>query len=99
MKGPPGKVNLAAPVNPNDAARLVDATVGPPWREDEFAPTNGQITFIMSQAPTDVLSVNFLVNGVRADDIDDYTVSGVTITWLNNLFAMETTDQVVVRYR
>jgi hypothetical protein len=92
-------VNLSAPINPNDAARLIDAAVGPPWQEDEFTPTNGQITFILSQAPTDTVSLSFAVNGIRADDTDDYTVSGVTITWLNNLFAMETTDHVVVRYR
>lgn len=69
---------------------------GSPWVEDEFDPTNGQVTFIISQAPTDANSLTFLVNGVVSDDVTDYTISGQTITWLDNLFVMDTSDKVLV---
>lgn len=69
-----------------------------PWVEDEFTPTNGQITFILTQAPSDVTSLSLLVNGVLSDDIDDYTVSGTTLTWLNNLFVLDTGDKLLTRY-
>lgn len=70
-----------------------------PWVEKEFTPTLGQITFILTSTPTDLKSLTFSVNGVEADETGDYTISGVTITWLNTLFSMETTDLVVVRYK
>lgn len=72
---------------------------GNPWVEDEYTPTNGQLTFILSQAPTDVNSLVFFANGVAADDTDDYTVSGTTVTWLNNWFVMDTSDKVLIRYQ
>lgn len=72
---------------------------GAPWVEDEFSATNGQVTFILSQAPTDANSLVFLVNGVAADDTTDYTISGQTITWLDNLFVMDTSDKVLIRYK
>ena len=70
-----------------------------PWIEDEFTPTVAQVTFIISQAPSDPTSLTFVVNGVAADETIDYALSGTTITWLNTPYAMETTDLVVVRYR
>jgi hypothetical protein len=79
-------------------ALLTGGSVGP-WTEDEFTPTSGQVTFIISTAPADLQTLTFAVNGVLADEGTDYTVSGTTITWLNAPFAMETTDLVVVRYR
>lgn len=72
---------------------------GNPWVEDEFSPTNGQVTFILSQAPTDANSVVFLANGVAADDGVDYTRSGQTITWTDVWFVMDTSDKVLVRYQ
>ena len=70
-----------------------------PWTEDEFTPTSGQVTFIISTAPADLQTLTFAVNGVLADEGTDYTVSGTTLTWLNAPFAMETTDLAVIRYR
>lgn len=70
-----------------------------PWTEDEFVPTNGQITFILSLAPTDLVSLEFIVNGVHFDDATDYTVSGTTVTWLNAAFVMKTKDKVLIRYQ
>lgn len=92
-------LNLGAPVGPNDAARLVDATAGgAPWREDEFTATGGQITFIISWPATDANSIELYVNGVLYDDTADYTVSGTTVTWLNTPFSMDVGDKVLVRY-
>jgi len=82
----------------NAKKRLQVTNLPVPAVEDEFTPTNGQVTFILSQTPKNPASLQFLVNGVTADDGDDYTLSGTTITWLNNLFTMETTDKVLARY-
>lgn len=68
------------------------------WNEDEFTPTAGQVTFILSAPPKDQASIQFFVNGVLTDDVVDYTVSGQTITWLNTHYSMEITDKVIVRY-
>jgi hypothetical protein len=67
-------------------------------QEDEYVATVGQVTFILSQTPTDPVSVTVAVNGVIYDDISDYTVSGTTLTWLNTLFSLDTGDKVIVRY-
>lgn len=70
------------------------------WTEDQFTATLGQISFILSTAPTDAASVEMDVNGVNYEGNGaDYTRSGVTITWLNTLFSMAAGDNVLVRYR
>lgn len=76
-----------------------ESASGSSWKEDEFSPTNGQVTFILSQAPTDANSLVFLANGVAADDGVDYTRSGQTITWTDAWFVMDTSDKVLVRYQ
>ena len=68
------------------------------WMEDEFSPTNGQVSFALSQAPQDPDSLTLLVNGVVADDGDDYTLSGTNLTWLDNLFVLDTGDKLLARY-
>jgi hypothetical protein len=73
--------------------------VGAGWNVDEYTPTAAQVTFILSQAPTDVASLQFITNGVEADEAGDYTVSGVTVTWLNTNYVMENTDLVHIRYK
>ena len=72
--------------------------LGKSWKRDEFTATNGQVTFILSSAPADNSSVTLYVNGVMYDDVDDYTVSGTTITWLNTPFSMDAGDEILVRY-
>lgn len=69
------------------------------WKSDEFTPTLGQVTFILSSAPRDALSTRVIVNGVDYDDATDFTVSGVTLTWLNLSFSMTTADKVSIRYQ
>jgi len=66
--------------------------------KDEFTPTNNQVTFVLSSSPLDPSSVNFEVNGVTYDDVDDFTILGNTVSWLDTEFQMQTTDHVVVRY-
>ena len=78
---------------------LVDTPSGAPWLEDAFTPTLGQITFILSQAPTEPISLMMNVNGVEVEETADYTLSGVTLTWLNTEFSMETSDGVVIQYK
>lgn len=72
---------------------------GAPWVEDEFVPTLGQVTFVLSSVPTDLNSISLHVNGIAYDDVTDYTVSGTTLTWLNTPFSLETTDKLLARYQ
>ncbi len=73
---------------------------GPLWVEDGFISTVGQVTFVLSKAPTELSTVEFDVNGVNyKSGGSDYTLSGTTITWLNNAFVMDAGDRVLVRYR
>lgn len=67
--------------------------------EDEFAPTNGQVTFILSQAPNDLPGLLMLINGLPQDRGVDFAVSGVTVTWFNTTHTIEATDKVVFTYR
>ena len=69
-----------------------------PWFEEEFTPTLGQVTFIASSLPADVVSKEFYLNGVLQDDGVDYAVSGQTFTW-TNLFTLDSTDLIIIRYQ
>lgn len=68
------------------------------WYEDEYDPDNDQITFTLTNAPTNTNSVFFIINGVVYDDVESYNVSGQTVTWTNTLFNIESTDHVVIKY-
>jgi hypothetical protein len=78
---------------------LIDTPTGAAWLEDAFTPTLGQITFILSQAPTEPVSLSLHANGVEAVVAVDYTISGTTLTWLNTEFSFETDDEVVIQYK
>tara|TARA_Y100000310_G_scaffold313881_1_gene362752 strand:- start:87 stop:464 length:378 start_codon:yes stop_codon:yes gene_type:complete len=69
------------------------------WTEDEFTPGLGQVSFILTSAPVDPDSFSLHVNGVVYDDVVDYTVSGVTLTWLNTLFSLDGSDKLLARYQ
>lgn len=71
----------------------------PPWVEDDFTPTLGQLTFILSVNPTDPISLSLHVNGIEAQETTDYTVSGTNLTWLDTDFSFVTSDRVVIQYR
>jgi hypothetical protein len=81
---------------PQEAAAL---SPGQKWLEDTFTATAGQVSFILSQAPKDPVSVNLVVNGVDYEKPSDYVVSGTSLTWLNTLFTLEAGDRLLVRYK
>jgi hypothetical protein len=69
------------------------------WLEDAYTPTLGQVTFILSQTPTEPISLSLHANGIEAVETVDYTLSGLTLTWLNTEFSFETDDGVVIQYK
>ncbi len=69
-----------------------------PWSEDDFTPTQGQNSFPLGSAPSDVVSLGFFVNGVRSDEGFHYTLAGSLITWLD-VFIMDPNDRVQARYQ
>ena len=75
------------------------ALSGATWLEEAITPTLGQITFILSQAPTEPASLSLHANGIEAKETDDYTLSGTTLTWLNSEFSFETNDDIVIKYK
>ncbi len=79
-------------------ARLVSGHL--PWAQEDFTPTLGQVSFIVSNLPKDVVSIEFYVNGVLYEEGvgADYVVSGATITW-QNTFVLRPKDVVIVRYQ
>ena len=78
---------------------LIDTPTGAAWLEEAITPTLGQITFILSQAPTEPASLSLHANGIEAKETDDYTLSGTTLTWLNSEFSFETNDDIVIKYK
>ena len=65
-----------------------------------FTPTNGQTVFVLPEEPlTD--NIIFEVNTVSYHSPDFFTIgppNNTTITWLNNLFALDTSDAVRIIY-
>lgn len=96
-----GTGGISVVVTPGDPATVTidgSAVVNRDWKEDEFNPSNDQITFVLSQTPEDQESVFFIINGIVYDDVEDYSVSGQTVTWTNFLFNIESSDHVVIKY-
>jgi hypothetical protein len=93
-------INIATPVFATDGANkaYVDSQISGAWIEDEFTPTQSQVTFILSVGPSDTDSLTVYINGVAYDDVIDYTISGTTLTWLNNLFTLDPGDKLLARY-
>lgn len=69
------------------------------WKEEEWTPTSGQVTFILSQAPADPKSTAFYVNGNLTDETGEWSISGQNITWLDTLYTLQPDDHVVIRYK
>jgi len=87
-------------VDNSPAAAVWNSFAGSTWEKDSFTSGVGQVTFILSQAPVDPNSIVLDVNGTAYEGGGiDYTVSGVTVTWLNTQFALDIGDRIVVRYR
>lgn len=69
-----------------------------PWMVDEYTPTPGQITFIITQIPVDFDSIELFVNGVEYEKDTHYTQSGLNVTWLDS-FVLKPADKVTIRYQ
>lgn len=95
-----GNITVSA-VEGNPDAIVITGTggSGAAWVEDEYSPSNDQVSFSLSSAPTDAASVFFVINGIIYDDTDDYSVSGQTVTWTNLLFNIQTSDKVIIKYK
>ena len=65
--------------------------------DQAFTPTDGQTAFVLSNAPKSNADIIMFVNNATYIVGDDFTISGVTITWLDH-FLIEDTDTVTVRY-
>ena len=87
-------------IDATPGAAVWNSFSGGSWQKDSFTSLPGQVTFILSQAPTDANSIVLDVNGAAYEGGGiDYTVSGTTVTWLNTPFALELGDRIVIRYR
>ena len=63
-----------------------------------FNPTNGQTVFVLAASIGGGLSSMLFVNGMQYSITVDYTISGVTLTWLDVDFTLEVGDVVDVFY-
>jgi|CXWL01.1.fsa_nt_gi hypothetical protein len=72
---------------------------GSDLQTDVFTPVDGQVAFVLSQMPANADALIFLVNGVGyMRPLGHLTIVGVNLTWLNNPFTMQATDQVAAIY-
>ena len=62
---------------------------------DTFTPMIGQVSFVLTKAPSNVVSVQ--VNGV-AYGTDYYSINGLGFTWLNHDFSLDALDVLAVEY-
>ena len=76
-----------------DAASGLDNLV-----EVEFVPTDGQTLFILPVAYAAGGFARAKVNGVWYDKTDFFTISGTTFLWLDNGFALDSGDELLVWY-
>lgn len=74
------------------------STALPQWVEDEFIAIALQTVFTLSGTPADPETFELTVNGVQYDDVDDYTLVGNVITWLDTPFTLSAGDEVICRY-
>ena len=82
-------------INIDLLAGLADA------QRDGYSPSNGQTIFTLTRAPHDPTDVRFLISGIEytegATGGSYFTVSGLTLTWLN-VFAIQSTDLIEAVY-
>jgi len=65
---------------------------------EKFIPTLGQTEFTMAGSPTPSIVPILTVNGTEYEILTDYTLSGSTLTWLDNLFTLDGSDVVRIYY-
>jgi len=71
---------------------------GSDYRQEQFAPAALQTVFTLATVPVDVDTLQFIVNGVKYELTTNYTVVGVTVTWLNTPFTIQATDFIEIIY-
>ena len=65
--------------------------------DESFTPTNGQTSFVLSAVPTNNSDVIMFVNNAAYLVGDNFSISGVTITWFDD-FTIASTDIITIRY-
>lgn len=75
----------------------VAVTASAPIQEQVFAPALGQTMFTLASAWAGTYAVVY-VNGIEYARTTDFTIAGITLTWLNTLFSLDVTDRLVVNY-
>jgi hypothetical protein len=65
---------------------------------DKIVATALQTSFALSQTPKTATEVAMFVNGIRYNYTTDYTIAGVTLTWLDTDFTMDAGDVVTLVY-
>lgn len=81
----------------SDSEKSQLAALGTPVRE-VFTPTLGQTVFTLLNSDVATTRTLVEVNGQLQHEGNDYTLSGTTLTWLDNDFTLDTTDQLIVYY-
>ncbi len=65
--------------------------------DQSFTPTNGQTEFTLNNPPKSNADVIMFVNNATYIVGNDFTISGVTITWLEH-FTISSSDIITIRY-
>lgn len=66
---------------------------------DEFTATTGQTVFTLTHAPSNPDATKMYVNAGKYDIVDDYTISGNVLTWLNTPFGLDAGDDIEIYYQ
>lgn len=97
---------LCLVVSDNTIYRLVGGTTNGDWQayssggihvRDAFVPVDGQTVFTLSQTPLNQDAVQFIINTLVYTTNNGITVSGTTLTWLDD-FQLDPTDAVEAIY-
>jgi hypothetical protein len=93
--------NGSVTINPDGSASIASLGGGGGGSDvvvdETFVPTNGQTAFVLSTVPLNNSDILMLINNIAYIVGQNFTISGTTITWLDD-FTLETTDIVVIRY-
>ena len=65
---------------------------------EDFIPTNGQIIFTLTKAPTQPARTIFTVNGIDYDYGLHFNINGTQLTWTNPDIGLDSCDKILVRY-
>jgi hypothetical protein len=81
-----------------DGGANAPQAVADAWVEDEFTAGAGQTVFNLSALPLNNNTLSVFINGVRYDDVDDFTIVGQVLTWTDALFTLDAGMEVIIRY-